>query len=322
MKILVTGGSGFVGSKIISKLVDDGEEVFALVRSSSSADKVVKQGASAIKGDLERNTLPDLPAIDVAIHAAAHFRLGGSSDPFFRTNVRGTEMFLKAAKLAGAKTFVYISAAGVIMDDKGSPIRNASENTPIFPNSFSPYIASKAQAEVAVLSANEPGFRTIALRPPAIWGPGDPFSRAIPSAITSGQFAFVDRGDYLFATCHIHNVVEAVQCALERGEGGHAYFVRDEETNTFRSFISMLADMQGLSVEGIRSVPYWLAYYLGGLMEFYFYITRSMDDPPLSRIMVRLIGREFSIDDSAARHGLGYRARCSYAEGVTTYSAQ
>src|SRR5262249_58178036 len=89
---------------------------------------------------------------------------------------------------AGARTFVQISAAGIIMDDAGTPVRDADERAPTFPNHFSAYLASKARAEAIVLAANKPGFRTLALRPPALWRPGYPFSPALPHAINSGQF--------------------------------------------------------------------------------------------------------------------------------------
>ena len=148
------------------------------------------------------------------IHTAAYFRIAGPQKLYFQVNVVGTKALLEAARRAGATTFVHVSAAGIIMDDEGSPIRDADESAPTFPNSFSGYIASKARAEAAVLAANQAGFRTIAIRPPAIWGPGDAFSRAIPEAIGSGQFRFIDRGDYPFATCHVANVIEAFQCAL------------------------------------------------------------------------------------------------------------
>jgi nucleoside-diphosphate-sugar epimerase len=207
------------------------------------------------------------------VHAGAHFRLGGPRAPYFRTNVDGTTALLKAAEQAGAKAFVYISAAGLIMDDRGTPIRNADEKAPTHPNSFSPYLASKSRAEAAVLAANKPGFRTIALRPPGIWGPGDMFSRELPRAIASGQFAFIDGGNYPYATCHVDNVVEAAQRALERGEGGRAYFINDQSTQTFREFISMIASLQGLSVDKLRSTPYRLAFTIGRAMEFFAAIT-------------------------------------------------
>jgi nucleoside-diphosphate-sugar epimerase len=319
MKILVTGGSGFLGSRLIPKLVANGHEVLALARSASSDDKVRVLGAIPVRGDLEGPGPVPLPMLDAVVHAAAHFRFAGPRAPYFRTNVDGTAALLKAAEKAGAARFVYLSAAAVVMDNRGSPIHDANESAPTFPNSFSGYIASKAQGEAVVLAADKPSFRTVALRPPAIWGPGDPFSRAIPQAIGSGQFSFIDRGDYRFVTCHVDNVTEAVQRALECAAGGRAYFINDREKTTFRAFIAMLAQRQGLSIDGIRSVPYRLAFTLGRLMEVGALIRLSQDDPPLTRTLARMIGREFTTDDSAAQQELGYVGRVSRTEGLATY---
>ena len=146
------------------------------------------------------------------------------------------------------------------MDDGGLPISDADESVPTHPDSFSAYLASKSRGEAAVLAANEAGFRTIALRPPAIWGPGDKWSSELPHAIKSGQFAFINHGEYAFVTCHVDNVIEAIQCALERGAGGHAYFINDREKITFREFIKNIASLQNLSIEKLRSMPYGLAF--------------------------------------------------------------
>lgn len=228
-------------------------------------------------------------------------------------------MLLAAAEKAGAKTFVYVSAAGIIMDDRGSPIRDADESAPTHPDSFSAYLASKSRGEAAVLAANKPGFRTIALRPPGIWGPGDMFSRELPRAIKSGQFAFIDRGDYPYVTCHADNVVEAIQCALERGTGGCAYFINDQETPTFREFVGIIVRQQNLSIDKLRSMPYRLAFALGRAMEFFWSITFRKTDPPLSRSMVRMIGRPFTTSDAAARRELGYVGLISRSAGLALY---
>lgn len=319
MKILVTGGTGLLGGRLIPKLVEDGHQIFAVARSASSHAKLVAMAATPVDADLESGEPLTLPAIDAVVHAAALFRFSGPREPFFRTNVDGTVALLKAAEAAGARTFVYISAAGVIMDNAGSPIRNADESAPTFPNHFSAYLASKARAELLVLAANKPSFRTIALRPPAIWGPGDPFSRGLPSAIESGQFAFIDRGDYAFATCHVDNVVEAVECALEGGEGGRAFFISDRDKQTFREFVALLASLQGLSIDKLRSMPYWLASTVGRLFDTIWAVTRKDGDPPISRSMMRMIGREFSIDDATARRELGYIGKVSRADGLRSY---
>jgi len=322
MRILVTGGTGLLGGRLIPQLVGNGHQVFALTRSAPSHTKLRALGASPVDANLESKVLLPLPAVDAVVHAAALFRFSGPREPFFRTNVDGTARLLTAAEKAGATTFVHISAAGVIMDEAGTPIRDANESAPTFPDHFSAYLASKAQAETIVLAANKPGFRTLALRPPALWGPGDPFSRELPQAINSGNFAFIDRGDYAFATCHVDNVVEAVQCALERGEGGRAYFITDQEKQTFREFVASLASVQGLSIEKLRSMPYWFALTLGRLMDAAWVILRKDSDPPVSRSMMRMIGREFSVNDAAARRELGYIGRTSRAGGLRTYPSK
>ena len=319
MRILVTGGTGLLGGRLIPKLVEKGDQVFALGRSATSHSKLRALGATPVEGDLESEVPLSLPSVDAVVHAAALFRFSGPREPFFKTNVEGTTKLLVSAEKAGATTFVHISAAGIIMDDPGTPVRNADESAPTFPNHFSAYLASKARAESIVLAANKLGFRALALRPPALWGPGDPFSRALPQAINSGQFAFIDRGDYAFATCHVDNVIEAIECALERGEGGRAYFITDPEQKTFREFVASLASIQGLSIDKLRSIPYWLALALGRLMDAAWAIMRKAGDPPVSRSMMRMIGREFSLNDAAARRELGYAGRTSRDVGLRSY---
>ena len=319
MKILVTGGTGLLGSRLIPKLVDDGHRVVALSRSVSSCTKLRAMGAAPMDADLNSDASLTLPAVDAVVHAAALFRFSGPREPVFRTNVDGTVALLKAARHAGARTFVHISAAGVIQDIAGTPVHHADESAPTFPNHFSAYLASKARAESLVLAANKSGFRTIALRPPAIWGPGDPFSRALPAAIESGQFAFVNRGDYAFSTCHVDNVVEAIECALERGDGGRAFFVADWEQLTFREFIATIASFKGLSIDKLPTMPYWLASAVGRVMDAVWAMTRRSGDPPVSRSMMRMIGREFSVNDAAARRELGYVGKTSRADGLRIY---
>jgi nucleoside-diphosphate-sugar epimerase len=317
MKILVTGGSGFLGARLIPRLLDDGHTVFALARSTTSSKTVRALGATPVLGDLESTDGLSLPPIEAVVHAAAHFRFAGPRAPYFRANVAGTEALLIAAQKAGAATFVYISAGAVVMDDRGAPLRNVDETAPTYPHSFSGYIASKTQGEAAVLAANRAGFRTIALRPPAIWGPDGPFSKQLPGAIESGQFAFVARGEYPYSTIHVDNVVEAVQCALERGTGGRPYFINDRDPITFREFVAGLAEVEGLSIDNLRSVPYRVAFTLARAMEVVAALRSSNDtDPPLTRTMIRMIGREFTTNDAAARRELGYVGAIARAEGL------
>ncbi len=320
MKILVTGATGFLGSRLVAELVRSGHQVCALARSSFAEAAVIRAGACPVLGDLDDLSELRLPTVDAVIHAAAHFRLAGPRAPYFRTNVAGTKTLLQVARAAGAASFVYVSAGAVIMDRRGSPIRNLDETAPTFTNSFSAYIASKSQGEAAVLAANAPGFRTVALRPPGIWGPGDQFSTALPKMVRRRQFAFIDRGEYGYVTCHVDNVIEAIVKALHHGVGGRAYFINDPEPTTFRGFVEGVAHAHGVTVERAPSIPYGLAWMLGTSMELFAGLVRSRNDPPMSRSMVRLIGREFVTNDAKAREDIGYVGAVSRSEGLAGYT--
>jgi hypothetical protein len=90
-------------------------------------------------------------------------------------------------------------------------------------------------------------------------------------------------------------------------------------TVTFRDFIAKLAELQGLSIEKVRSIPYRLAFTLGSLMEIGTALIRSNDDPPLTRSMTRMIGQEMTINDAAARLNLCYVGKVSCADRLATY---
>ena len=123
MSVLVTGGSGFLGARLVSTLVADGHDVLALARSASSGERVGGLGATPLTGDLETLETLRLPALDAVVHTAACFRFAGARKPYLRVNADGTKALLEAARRAGATSFVHVSAAGVIMDGEGSPTR-------------------------------------------------------------------------------------------------------------------------------------------------------------------------------------------------------
>src|SRR6185503_4109794 len=106
----VTGGSGFIGGALIRRLVADGIDVHALVRSETAARKVRALGGTPIAGDLA-----DVPSMavgaqycELAFHCAAHLGDWGSRDEFERANVDGTRNALAAARQAGLRRFVHV----------------------------------------------------------------------------------------------------------------------------------------------------------------------------------------------------------------------
>jgi hypothetical protein len=91
------------------------------------------------------------------------------------------------------------------------------------------------------------------------------------------------------------------------------------EKLTFREFVAALASVQGVSIEKLRAMPYWLAVALGRLMDAVWAVARKECDPPICRSMMRMIGREFSVNDAAARHELGYVGNTSRTDGLRGY---
>ena len=166
MKALVTGGSGFIGGRLIESLVGDGHPVRALARSQPSADKVARLGAEPVRGELRD---PDslraaAEGCEIAFHAAARVEDSGPWHEFERDNV------LDACSGAGVRRLVHVSTEAVLI--AGEPLVNVDETAPLRTDSQAPYPRSKALAERAVLAAGD-GLERVVLRPRFVWGAGD-----------------------------------------------------------------------------------------------------------------------------------------------------
>ena len=173
----VTGGSGFVGGRLIAHLLERGWNVRALARSPQSEAQVRALGATSVKGSLneERALREAMAGCEVVFHVAAHFKLWGKQALFDQVNVDGTRNVVNAAAAAGSvRRVVAVSAAAVVMGDP-EPMVDVDETLPLQVRAFSPYGSSKAKGERVLRDANRvrPDFETIALRPPIIWGSWD-----------------------------------------------------------------------------------------------------------------------------------------------------
>lgn len=117
------------------------------------------------------------------------------------------------------------------------------------------------------------------------------------------------------STCHVDNLCEALLLAVDRGRGGEAYFVSDGENGTLKSVISALLATRGV-VPKDRAVPFRLAWMMAGVMGAAWRMLGRSGEPPITRQMLRLIGKPFTISIAKARAELGYVPRVSFAEGI------
>ena len=296
-RAFVTGGSGFLGGRLLPALRARGIDVTALARSDASAAAVTALGATPARGDLEN--LPSLAGYDVIFHCAAHTDQWDPVDVHMRINVEGTKHVLAAA---GTARVIHVGTEAVLAD--GHPIIRADETRPLPAKAMGAYPLTKGLAEQAAVAAG-----AVVVRPRFIWGRGD--TSVLPEIVAqvrAGKFAWIGGGHYLTSTCHVDNVVEGMLLAAERGRPGEIYFLTDGAPVDFRDFMTKLLATQGVDA-GSRSLPRWLVRATVAL-------TSWMKRPPITRTAFALIAHEVTVDDSKARRELGYTGGKSIEAGL------
>lgn len=314
--VFVTGGSGFVGQNLIPMLITNGYQVNALARSAEAVQKVERLGAIAIKGDLNdaKALARGVQDCEAVFHLAASVDFFASEKDLRKIHVEATELLLFTSQKANVRKFIYLGAASVIMN--GKPIFNADE-TFVSDNITDGYSNTKLQAEQLVLKANSKSFQTVSLRPPLIWGKGDPNTlTGVIDAVKKGRMQFIDGGNHRFVTCHVMNVCYALVLAEHAEQsGGKAYFLTDGETPVFKDFIKKYVGTQGITIPD-KSVSLAMAKRVASVMEFIWKIFRLKGHPPLYKGLINALGMEFITSDKRARQELGYKPLVTIEQGM------
>ena len=312
----VTGGSGFIGGKLVRRLVKDGWRVRALARSDTAAEKVSKAGAEPARGDLDdtASLRAGAEGAGVTFHAAAHLGEWGKREEFERANVQGTRNVIEASRAAGACRFVHVGTEAALM--AGQPLVNTNEDAPLRPDSKALYSATKAQAEQVVRAANDGSLETVVIRPRLVWGEGDTtILPGLVAAVRKGRFAWIGGGTHRTSTTHVDNVIEGLALGAERGRPGGVYFVTDGDPVVFREFVTELLGTQGVE-PGDRNMPEALAKAMAAGSESIWKTFRLGGTPPITRLTYWLSAQECTLDISRARDELGYQPVRSRAEGM------
>jgi nucleoside-diphosphate-sugar epimerase len=321
MSVFVTGGSGFIGGRLVERLVAEDRPVRALARSEGSAERVAALGAEPARGDIaDRASLAAAAAgAEHAFHLAAHVVEWGPWADFERVNVDGTRNVLAACADAGVRRFVHCGTEAALM--AGDPLVGVDETAPLRPDSRAPYPATKARAERAVRDANREGFETVAVRPRFVWGKGD--TTLLPEMIATvkaGKWAWVGGGRNVTDTAHVDNVVEGLLLAAERGRPGEAYFVTDGEPVSFREFVSAMLATQGVEPPD-RSLPAWTAAPMARICEAAWKLLPLGGEPPMTTFRSWLLTQECTIDISKAKRELDYTPIVTHEQGLAELAA-
>ncbi|MGA2319676.1 MAG: NAD-dependent epimerase/dehydratase family protein [Solirubrobacteraceae bacterium] len=315
-RIFITGGSGFIGGRLIGRLLAEGNSVHALARSPAAAARCRELGAEPVMGDLG-----DVEAMrsgaggcEIAFHAAANAADWGKPDDFQKGNVQGTSNALEACSEAGIRRFLHIGTEAALF--AGKPLVDVDETAPLRPDSRALYSASKARAEQLVLAANRDGFETVVVRPRFVWGLGD--TTLLPRMVElarSGRFAWIGGGHHPTSTTHIENVLEGLVLGATRGRPGNAYFITDGDPVDFRDFVSELLATQGVQAPS-RSIPVPLAAMLARGGETAWSLLQLPGRPPLTLLAYWISAQQCTIKIDKAREHLDYRPVKTIADGL------
>lgn len=324
MKVLVTGGGGFLGFAIVEQLLAAGYEVETYSRSNyETLDqlKLVHHQASLTDYKAIKRALEGCRGV---IHTAARVGMWGDYADFFQVNVTGTKNILRACSELHIPYLVYTSSPSVVYN---GACEGKGEELP-YPDKFDAYYPeTKALAEQAVLGANGPGLVTCALRPHLIWGPGD--THLLPGFFErqrAGKLRLLGTGEHLIDTIYVDNAARAHVQALEMMQkdptmiGGKAYFLSQDDPIAIREFINRMLATGGFPPVQKRIHPK-VGLIAGKLLERAYRWFRISSEPPITSFVARQLSSPHWYDISAAKRDLGYQPQISIDEGMNRLKA-
>ncbi|CAN5218287.1 NAD-dependent epimerase/dehydratase family protein [soil metagenome] len=326
MKILVTGGGGFLGGALCRGLLARGDLPVSFQRNASPALRAL--GIEQRLGDLANAeaVIAACEGMDAVLHNAAKAGAWGSRADYWMPNVVGTDNVIAACRAQGITRLVYTSTPSVTHSGR-TPVEGGNErNTPYGHDFKAWYPASKCVAEQHLLAANDATLATVALRPRLIWGPGD--TQLLPRLVErarAGRLRLVGDGNNRMDTTYIDNAVDAHLAALDALQvgaacAGRAYFISNGEPTTAREIVNGLLRAAG-APEVNATLPYPLAYGIGAVMEVAWHVLPLGGEPPMTRFLAEQLSTPHWYDISAAARDFAYKPQVSIAEGLRRTAA-
>ena len=320
MKILVTGGGGFLGRFVARRMRRAGHDVTILGRNSYPF--MEREGFAAIKQDIcDRDGLiHSFKGFDEVHHTASLTGISVTREPFYRINVEGTRNVIEACLANSVKKLIYTSSPSVVY---GGHDQEMVDETAPYPHRYlAHYPETKALAEREVLHANKPGMLlTVSLRPHLIWGPED--TNLIPRLLDrarKGRLRIVGDGGNMADVTYVENVAQAHQLASEKlVDGspvcGRAYFITNGEPVKVWEFINNI--LLGVGMQPVtRTIPFRLAYLVGLGLEMFHSLLRLKLEPIMSRFLASQLATDHCYNIEAARKDLGYEPEISVTDGL------
>jgi dihydroflavonol-4-reductase len=309
MRVLVTGGTGFVGSHTVAALVEKGHDLRLLVRSpdriAPALEPLGVHGVDSIVGDVTDAEAVEraMEGCEAVLHAAAVYSLDSRAAKRMReTNARSTDIVLGTAVRLGLDPIVYVSTGGALLPPDGEVL---TPDSPV-KAPLGTYLRSKVEAERVARRYQEAGAPIAITYPGAVWGPYDPhFGEAsrIAAMILRGRLPLVPSGG--LNVVDVRDVAQVHAAAMEAGRGPRRYLA----TGTYMEFKEVvlgLAEVTGRRFP-TRTVPVRWMLPAGRLADL---AQRVLPFRlPLDFEGLYILSLEARYDDSRTRKELGFAPR-------------
>lgn len=244
--VLITGATGFVGSRLCEVLHLTGVfKPVALVHSAASAARIARLPIDCVRGDLLDKA--SLQRGAQGCQAVVHLARGDR-----RVMRRGLKNVLEVAVAGRMERFVHVSSVAVYGD---TPSQDCSVEAPLPKKVNNPYGNEKLRQERLVEHFHRrTGLPTVILRPPNIYGPFSHFTVDLIERLRDKNLPLVGEGETPCNVVYIDNLIEAILLALWKPQvSGEAFFVTDSETPTWARFLSDYANMLGVDVPRVSA---------------------------------------------------------------------
>jgi len=309
MRAFVTGGTGFIGSRVIKRLRDRGDEVVALVRTPSKATKLVDQGVELVEGDLSSDDAikRGIDGADAVFHIGAVYKVGipkKERPQLWEANVEGTRRILDAAATGNVGKIVYVSTGNVFGDTKGEVVDETYQRN-LDQGWLSYYDETKYRSHELVKERIAAGAPIVIVQPGVVYGPGDHSEIGnLIDQLKTGKLKMRMFPDAGYNFVFVDDVADGIVLAYDKGQVGESYLLGGQ--------IGTMDDLYNATAEDLGTKPPKLAMpvalakasaplgpVIGPLMGF----------PPNMSELVKTSDVTITFRDDKARRELGYDGR-------------
>jgi len=270
MKVLVTGGNGFIGSHLVEELLKRGNEVYCLVRKTSNLTFLSSMRVTLIYGDLvQKNFLKKVVAEKDYVYHLSGVKTARKRETYYEVNHIGAQNLVNACAKYNPKVkkFLFVSSlAACGPSSDGHSIKEEEECLPI-----TDYGKSKLLGEQALLEWKDT-IPVVIVRPPVIYGPRDGDLLSYFRWINRGISPFIGDGDSCVSLCYVKDLVSGILMAGEHPErNNQIYFIADEQAYSWRRIADCIAHCMGkrvLTIQISKSAIPFLSFIMEGISFF------------------------------------------------------